>query len=104
MISPPTDRPSDDALGDKVAAVLNEHFSHEGGMSFDADELVAALIGNLAFHLALLPAMRNRAARRNLSKDVAEMLSAMIQDASRELDEAGISQAVTATPIHRGVQ
>lgn len=95
---------TDAPLEDKIAAVLTEHFSHEGGMSFDADELITVMTGLLAFHLALMPAMKDRGFRKKVCRDIADNLNAMIVDAGRDLDESGMTKGVTTTPIHRTAQ
>jgi hypothetical protein len=91
-----------ESLADAVANAIQAHCSHEGGMSFDADEMVLAMVSNLAFHLALVPALQSRAARKRVCRDVSAMLEGFMADAAKDPEIARFRGAVTATPYTPG--
>lgn len=94
--------PSHDNLSEAVAAAIQAHCSHDGGLSFDADEMVLAMVSNLAFHLALVPALQSRAVRKRICRDVSAMLEAFMADAAKDPALARFRGAVTATPYDPG--
>ena len=91
-----------ESLSEAVAAAVQAHCSHDGGLSFDADEMVLAMVSNLAFHLALVPALQGRAARKRVCRDVAYMLDSFMADAASDPALARFRGAVKAVPYEPG--
>lgn len=85
-----------DDLSNRIGLLIQEHFSHEGGMTFNADELIEACVGNLAIYLSLIPVFQTRQARRSIAKNVAAALEAMMADAATDPELAEFRGAVTA--------
>jgi hypothetical protein len=92
----------DGGLAEAVSNAIQAYCFHENGMSFDADEMVLAMVGNLAFHLALIPALQTRAARKQISRNVAAMLEDFMADAAKDPEIARFRNAVTATAYDPG--
>lgn len=93
---------SDDTLAEAVADAIQTHCAHDGGMSFDADDMMLAMVSNLAFHLALIPAFQTRAARKQLGRQAAAMLEDFMADAAKDPEIARFRGAVTATTYGPG--